>query len=169
MQTNAGPVTPDRSTAIMVLGIIQIVLGGLTALIAILGVAWMAMMASRMEGEYRPPMAMMVLPILFYLIPAANLATTGIGSVRFRPWARLTTIISSAIWLGLGVLMVIGVVLSMFVTRSSIGSAEIIVMLVVMAPLMCGFPTILIVLYTRPGVRETFARRFAEKRAATGI
>ncbi len=143
---------------ILVLGIIQMVLAGLTLLLTLFGALSMARLSSE-----RAPAGGMAFAMLFYLIPAANLATTGIASVRFRPWARLATIISAAIWLGFSALGLVGILVSVLATRSHVGVAELFMMLVAMGPILFGLPITLIVLYTREGVRETFARRYAER------
>jgi hypothetical protein len=152
----------DRSSAIRVLGVIQIVLGGLTALLALIGVAMLGM-AARMPGSGGPTAGMTVFFALFYLVPAANLLTTGIGSVRFSPWARLATIISAGIWLGIGSLLMLMMLVSAFAVHAQVGGAEAMVMVTIFFPILLGLPVTLLMLYTRPGVRETFARRHAER------
>ena len=136
---------PDRTALIRALGIVQIVLGGICVL-PTLG------MAATMKAQPG---------VLIYGIAAANLLTTGIGSVRIRPWARRATLISSAIWLGIvGVGLV--VLIGKLVTHRGLdlGRQPIIaVTAVVMAIFFLGLPITLISAFTRPSVRATFGRR----------
>jgi len=95
----------DRSGMLLALGIIQIVLGGLAALLSLLGLAMGLMAPMRAH-----PIGSLV-PMLIYSVPAANLLATGIGTVAFRAWARPATLISSGIWLaiaavGLGAMVI---------------------------------------------------------------
>ncbi len=141
------------------LGIVQIVLGGLAAFFAIAGAASMWFMASHGTAREGLPGWLVLLPMLTYAVPAANLLATGIGTVRFRRWARLATIVSAGVWLSVGGLIVVSFLLALaFAPRGSVGGAEVGLWTAIAAVPMIGLPITLLVLYTRPGVRATFER-----------
>jgi hypothetical protein len=153
------PATRSRSGAVIALGVIQIILGGLCAL----GVLVALVMSSKMSGRGAGGQGAAA---LFYFVAAANLLVTGIGSVMFARWARLATIISAAVWLALGVLALVAF---LFVAMSSprrfgMGKSEGMMLMVVGVPLvliLVGLPLTLLIVYTRPNVKATFERRNA--------
>ena len=130
------------------LGIIQIVLGGLTGLMAAV------MLAAMVVGPKHMGMLGGV-----YLVPAVNLLFTGIGSVKIALWARRATLISAGIWL---VLMLLAVASLVIKGGPGMGGREAAMATVIMVPvflLMLALPVVLLVVYTRPSVRATFERR----------
>jgi hypothetical protein len=141
----------DRRGTIRTLGIIQIVFGGLCVLVALAGIGLAA-------KAHAPPVAS-----IFYGLAAANLLTTGIGSLRIAPWARRATLISAWIWLCIMVLGVAAMVFGFLLSRSmSMGRGELTMAAVVAVPflvLALGLPILLIVQFTRPAVRATFEAR----------
>lgn len=140
---------PDRRGTIRALGIIQIVLGGITGLLAVGMVVAMAIGPKRM-GMFAG---------LAYLVPAVNLLVTGIGSVKIARWARRATLISAGIWLGL---MLLSVTSMLILGGFGMGRGEAALVTVIMVPVLLvvlAFPIVLLVVYTRPSVRATFARR----------
>jgi hypothetical protein len=136
----------DRTVMIRVLGIIQIVFGGLCAVAAagaLVAVSRIAHGAAMAAG-------------LVYAIPAANLLTTGIGSVRIARWARRATLISAVVWLAL-----IGIA-GGAVTFGHVGGMGYELVLVDgLLAIALAFAVLLVVFYTRPGVRATFEGRQA--------
>ena len=150
----ADPVAPpDRRGAIRALGIIQIVLGGLTGLLAA-GVFVLAAVG---------PNHMAALAGVAYAVPAVNLLVTGIGSVKLARWARRATLISAGVWLGL---MLLAIAAQLIVRKGGfgMGRGETALVTVIMLPVLLvvlALPIVLIVVYTRPSVRATFERRAA--------
>jgi hypothetical protein len=146
------PAAANRRGAILALGIIQIVIGGIFALVT-LGTVITAATSSR---------APMMLAGLVYGIPTANLLLCGIGSVRIAPWARRATIISAAVWLGLMLILVGGIAIASGFKGFAMGRGEAAMLGMVMVPLFLlwlALPIVLIVVYTRPSVRATFESR----------
>jgi hypothetical protein len=159
----------DRSGYVMAAGITMIVLGGFAAIIGLISMLSIGMVFSMMmksfgaKGGGSVSAIMMAVMALIYLAPAANLLVCGIGSLRFRPWARMATIVSSGIWLGLCSLFVALLVISLVAAPSGkMGSGEAVIVGVVwggMALIVLTLPILLLVLYCRKDVKATFARR----------
>jgi hypothetical protein len=146
------------SGAVYALGVIQIVLGGFAALCVLFGVFSALTLSSRAGVNS----FVMVLPFLSYVLPATNLLVTGIGSVRFRPWARLATIISAGIWGGIGVMAIFGTFAFRFLSRASsepMPLAATLVLVIFMGLFFVAFPILLITLYSTASARAAFAAR----------
>ena len=112
------------------------------------------------RGGHGPSSLAVSLPMLVYLVPSANLLVTGIGTVRFRRWARLATLISAGIWLGLGTLMIASLVIAVgLAPHHAVGLSELFVISSVMAIPFFGLSITILVLYTRSGVQATLDRR----------
>jgi hypothetical protein len=157
--TDAQPM-PDRRGAIRALGIIMIVLGGISGLLAL----FMMVVTSISRGRH--PLAA-AFGALIYGIPAANLLVTGIGSVRIAPWARRATLISAAIWLGLMMLVVVARLATGGPGAFAIGRGEMVLLAIIGLPVLLvvvALPIVLLIVYTRPSVRATFERRGASAR-----
>jgi hypothetical protein len=95
----------DRSTGLIVFGIIQIILGALCLLMvpfALLGLA----LSQKMTGAAMP-IGAFFMSIATYGALAALLITLGIGSIYARRWARTITLVLSWIWLISGFLLTI--------------------------------------------------------------
>jgi hypothetical protein len=142
----ATPPTPpvgDGRGLIRALGIVQIVLGGLSCLglLVVVGVALYAGTVPLLAGG------------LIYGAPAANLLSTGIGSVRLAPWARLATLISAFLWLGL-----IALAAAALILRPSGGNGYERFMSGAFLFVALALSLVLIVVYTRPSVRAAFER-----------
>jgi hypothetical protein len=98
------PAYTDRSTGLVVFGIIEIIGGGLAALMVpfmLLG----AVLARKGTGEM--PRGGLVMGMLTYGLLAAVLVTLGIGSTMARRWARALNLILSWIWLIAGILVTV--------------------------------------------------------------
>ena len=88
----------DRKVGLVVFGILQIILGGLCALLVPLMI--LGMIASRtFEDVSAAGMSarMMVPGVLFYVIVAVWFIWMGIGSIKARRWARALVLVTS--WL----------------------------------------------------------------------
>jgi len=96
---------PDRSTGLTIFGIIEILLGGLCALMIPLMLLAAAFSRKAVGGPL--PAGTYVSAICTYFFIAAMLVTLGIGSIQAKRWARALNLILS--WIGLitGVIMTV--------------------------------------------------------------
>jgi hypothetical protein len=136
--TASPSVLPDRRGVIRRFGIVQITLGIMSGLVAVL--ILLAVDADRK----------VLLFTLMYAAAAANLLWTGLGSTSLASWAPRATVISASIWLGF-VLLAVAVQLIRGPLRVNM----------IKVPLYVGavaFAIVLIIVYTRSSVRATFER-----------
>ena len=104
----------DRSTGLLVFGILEIVFGGLCALAALFMLLAMAAAAAFDAGDSPPMFTGTMIPILlFYVVLSAWFITMGIGSIKARRWARALLVVSSWLWLICGTNGLIGMLLVM--------------------------------------------------------
>jgi hypothetical protein len=101
----ATSIYPDRSTRLMLLGIFQVMLGCLCALMAVMLIA-VSLLGPTAGGAQGPAMKgrMLIQPTIFYLLLAVALIWLGIGLTRARRWAWTLTVVLSWMWLIVGVL-----------------------------------------------------------------
>jgi len=102
------PQTPayrDRSTGLVLFGVGQIILGLLAALLVPL--AALGAFFSRLAPGGRVHPTQLIVGMASYAIAAAVLIGLGIGSIRYRRWARALTLVISWYWLIVGVLITI--------------------------------------------------------------
>jgi len=105
------PAYTDRSTGLLIFGIIQIILGLLAALMipfAMLG----AFMSRLVPGGTGMRPGQVVSGVVTYAVLAAAFIVVGIGSVQTKRWARALTLVTS--WYGLG----IGTLSTIFLTAA---------------------------------------------------
>jgi len=96
----------DRSTGLVVFGILTILLGCLTALLVLLMLV--GQMAAASSTNTPPaPFSAILLAILTYGILAVALIWLGIGSIKARRWARALLLIFSWCWLLIGVMALV--------------------------------------------------------------
>jgi hypothetical protein len=94
----------DRSTGLVVFGVMTILLGGLAGLFVPLMLFGQAMAAKTTKV---PPDFSMILPaVAIYGTMAVGLVWLGIGSIKARRWARALLLIFSWSWLVMGVIAV---------------------------------------------------------------
>jgi hypothetical protein len=165
----------DRSTGLVVFGVVQIILGLLAALmipLAALG-AFLTRFSpgvSMRPGQYLSGMAT-------YALAAAVLLTLGIGSIQMKRWARALTLVISWYWLITGVLITVLMTAVLPVAMRSIlhaqqnaagGSAVIsagviavilTIIIVLAASFLIVVPIALVVFYGRKDVAETCRHR----------
>jgi hypothetical protein len=164
----------DRSTGLVVFGIVQIVLGGLAALLVPL-VLLSAVFSRRMGGGL--PAGSTVLSVEGYALAAIGLITLGAGSIRARRWARALTLILSWIWLVFGSLGTIAMAVLLptaFMAGFTAATASnpeapslprgviaviLTVVIVVCAVFMVVLPIAFVVFYGRKDVEETVQHR----------
>jgi hypothetical protein len=96
----------DRSTGLIIFGILTLLLGCLTGLMVPLMIFGqiMAPKTTQVQTNFAA-----ILPAIFmYSFLAVALVWLGIGSIMARRWARALLLIFSWSWLGMGVIMLIG-------------------------------------------------------------
>jgi len=145
------PVEANRRGLILAMGIVQIVLGAITAM----------MSAGTIVVAATQNQAPLVLAGLIYAIPTGNLLVTGIGSVRIARWARFATIVSAAVWLGLVLFGIAGFLVGLARTGGGLGKGQAAMVGGIMAVFFLfwiALPVTLLIVYTRPSVRATFER-----------
>jgi hypothetical protein len=96
----------DRSTGLVIFGILTILMGCVAALIALLSLAGFAIAAKNPNVPPTPP-STILLALFLYGGVAVGLIWLGIGSIMARRWARALLLIFSWGWLIIGVVMTI--------------------------------------------------------------
>ena len=156
----------DRKTGLVVFGILQILLGAFCALMVplmILGIV-ISLLADNASASPTNPM-MLILPALFYTLPAVWFISMGIGSLKARRWARALILTSSCLWLVCGIcgltfflLFMPGMYDSMAET-GDLPKGVVLVMKCIMAAFMTIFyvliPGALVLFYRSPHVKAT--------------
>jgi hypothetical protein len=89
----------DRKVRLVILGIVQIIIGGFCALMAPLMILGMAVSASVRKDTEGISMQTMIPGVLLYVAMAIWFILMGIGSVKTRRWARALILVSSWVWL----------------------------------------------------------------------
>lgn len=94
-----------RKTGLVVFGILQIVFGGICALMAPLMIFGMIVSTSLKDCSTAPMNSNMMIPgVLFYALIAVWFIWMGIGSIKARRWARALSLVSSWTWLISGII-----------------------------------------------------------------
>ncbi|HSS49262.1 MAG TPA: hypothetical protein VLX28_09965 [Thermoanaerobaculia bacterium] len=173
MSDLAAPVRyQDRSTGLILVGILEIVLGLLClVLLAFMGIA--AVSIGRMPAGQAAAMnsRLMVVYCGFYLLIALFFGLTGVGTLRGRRWARTIMLVVSWSWLLSGVF---GTVLMIFIlpkmtdavsasaarggpaADSGAGALIMGCVAIFVVLLYIALPGILLLFYRGPNVRATF-------------
>jgi hypothetical protein len=99
------PTNPDRSTGLLIFGVVQIILGLMTAMMVPL-IALGAFVSRLAPGGAMRP-GQYVSASATYLLLAGALVWLGIGSMRTKRWARSLTLVISWYWMILGVLITV--------------------------------------------------------------
>jgi hypothetical protein len=99
------PTYKDRSTGLMIFGILTLLLGGLCGLFILLMLAGQASLARMNPAQAN--VAAILPAVAIYGVLAVALIWLGIGSIQARRWARALLLIFSWSWLGLGIIMLI--------------------------------------------------------------
>ena len=102
------PVTAfkNRSTGLIIFGILTILLGCLAALMVLLVLAGFGV-AAKNPNVPPTPLSAILMVIFLYGGVAVALIWLGIGSIMARRWARALILIFSWVWLLMGIMMVI--------------------------------------------------------------
>lgn len=104
----AGPELPDRSTAIKVVGGIQIALGALAALSVPMSL--LGLLAQGMTGATLPPRLQLtgfLAGLVLYGGVAFILVWSGVGLLRLQRWAGAVALTFSAMWLVVGIAAIV--------------------------------------------------------------
>jgi len=101
----SAPEYRDRSTGLIICGVVQIICGGLAALAV--PFVLLSMLLSRKTLGIHQPVSHFVSSIAMYAFLAVTNVALGIGSIQARRWARALTLVTSWIWLVVGVLFTI--------------------------------------------------------------
>lgn len=91
----------DRRNGLIVFGILEILLGGLAALMIPLMIVGQVMAAK--VGQEPTPIRQIIPGVVVYVIVAVALIALGIGSCKTRRWARALSLIVAWSWLAVGV------------------------------------------------------------------
>ena len=98
------PVYPDRSTRLMLFGVLQVLLGCICGLMAVMMVVFSSLGPMPKTPQGPAMNAQMMIPgMVFYFLLAVALIWLGIGLIRARRWAWTLTIVLSWMWLVIGV------------------------------------------------------------------
>ena len=104
----------DRSVGLIIFGILTILLGCLSGLLALLMLAGQAASA-RATGGASVPLSAILPALSIYGVLTVALLWLGIGSIMARRWARALLLIFSWSWLGLGLFVV--VIMAFFIPK----------------------------------------------------
>ncbi len=100
----AVPVHTDRSTWLIVFGVVEIILGALCALMVPLMVLGQVIVSRVQNGPGQMPVQQVVSAAATYLLLAIFFIAVGYGSIRARRWARALMLMFAWIWLICGIL-----------------------------------------------------------------
>lgn len=116
----AAAATKDRSTGLVLFGLLELAIG----LFALAG-AGLSLVASAFAPAAAPAQSgrQLAFGIVFYVAVAALFVTLGIGSLLARRWARALTLVVSWIWLVLGVASLLAFLFLMPVMRATTAKA----------------------------------------------
>lgn len=95
----------DRSTGLIIFGILTILLGALAGLMVLLMLLGQAMTPRTENGQ--PPFSQILFVVALYGALAIALIWLGIGSIMARRWARALLLIFSWSWLIMGIFVLI--------------------------------------------------------------
>ena len=159
----------DRKVRLVVFGILQIILGSLSALTVPLMIFGMIATAARKDAAESVNVRTMIPGVLLYTLLGVWFIWMGIGSVKVRRWARALILVSSWIWLICGtlgfafVLLMIPNMYDKMAESGKIPGAVEIVIMCVMVTFMVMFyviiPGLLVLFYSGRNVKATFEYR----------
>jgi hypothetical protein len=99
------PTYPDRSTGLVIFGVLQIIFGLMAALMVPL-IALVAFVSRLAPGGSMHPRQLLSATAT-YVFVAVTFVWLGIGSVRIKRWARALTLVVSWYWMILGALITV--------------------------------------------------------------
>lgn len=95
----------DRSTGLLICGIVQIICGGMAALAV--PFVLLSVLISRKTLGLHQPISRSLSSVATYGFLAISNLVLGIGSIQARRWARALTLVTSWIWLVVGALLTV--------------------------------------------------------------
>jgi len=102
------PVFQDRKTLLVVFGILHIFLGAVCALLAPIALVGLIISKYTPTNTAAPmSITMMLTSVFFYILLAVWFIWMGIGSIKARRWARALILVSSWLWLVIGIIMTV--------------------------------------------------------------
>ncbi len=146
------PVSPyrDRRTALLIAGVLEILLGVGSWLMA----ALMIWVASKVAAQGAGSTGSMVPGMAVYGIAGLVFVILGVGSIRARRWARALWLVVSSFWLISGVFAA-AVVALLMASVAGVESILLIAILSFFAVFMIGLPASLLAFYRSPHVKAT--------------
>ena len=146
------PVSPyrDRRTALLIAGVLEILLGVGSWLMA----ALMIWVASKVAAQGAGSTGSMVPGMAVYGIAGLVFVILGVGSIRARRWARALWLVVSSFWLISGVFAV-AVMALLMASVAGVESILLIAILSFFAVFMIGLPASLLAFYRSPHVKAT--------------
>ncbi|GMU65251.1 MAG: hypothetical protein AMXMBFR36_15250 [Acidobacteriota bacterium] len=116
----AAAATKDRSTGLVLFGLLQLAIG-----LFALAMAGLSLVASALAPAGVPAQSgrQIAFGIAFYLVVAALFVTLGIGSLLARRWARALMLVVSWFWLVFGVLSLVAIVFLFPMMQETTGKA----------------------------------------------
>jgi hypothetical protein len=171
VSTAPSPQYRDRSTGLMIFGVMQIILGLLAGLMVPM-VGLISMFSRLGPGGTMRPMQFLS-AIASYAFIAVTLLTLGIGSVRMRRWARALTLVLSWYWMITGILITVLLTAMLPVMMRSILQAQqraagqtqemsagimavvLTIIIVFAAMFLVVVPIALVIFYSRQDVADT--------------
>ncbi len=164
----AGTDFKDRRTGLIVFGILEMVLGGLAALMIPLMLLGQLLTAATTHEPQ--PLRLIIPGVIFYALVAVALIWFGIGSCKARRWARALSLTLAWSWLAIGVVTMAAMAFllpDIFNAAQPQGralpeSARLAVLLVTMlftGALFVAVPAVLVVFYASRHVRATCEAR----------
>ena len=165
-QTTQSADFKHRKTGLVVFGILQIIFGGICALMVPLMILGMIASTTLKDSSTMSINAKMMIPgLLFYILLAVWFIWIGIGSIKARRWARALLLVSSWLWLisGIGGLILMLVFMPDMYNQMAQGGQMPKEMAVIMKYAMLGFmavvyviiPGMFVLFYGRKNVKAT--------------
>ena len=161
---------PDRSTWLMVLGTVQILLGCLCGLLGVMMavVPLLGPMAGAPQGQATN--APMIPAIALYFVLTVGFIWLGIGSIRTRRWAWTLTVVLSWMWLIMGIAVAVffvlfaGPMMSAAAQQQAKLPPQMLMIMQIMTGAILGctyllLPALFLVFYHRESMRETCRQR----------
>jgi hypothetical protein len=160
----------DRKAGLVFFGILQIILGGICAIIVLMMIIAMIKGTTHANIPARSVSAGEMMPGgMLYALAAVWLIWMGIGSIKVRRWARALILVSSWLWLVTGIIGLGSMVLFMSGAWNEIGRSKQMSQadIATARNLMIGFTTLILVIipgvlvlfYGRKNVKETCEHR----------
>jgi hypothetical protein len=164
---------PDCRGWIIAFGVVEILLGlGCLLLASTVGLIFLRE-GSMAQMLAQPPLAAIVVAAGFYLLLAAFFFAGGIGSLRYKNWARILMVVASGIWLAfgaLGVLMALILLpkITQTLPNAPPGGQHFVFAIAISMEIFLGIllPLAFLIFYTRKSVRAKFLARSAAEASA---